>query len=124
MPITTLAVDDPLTAAKVNEIIDALNAIAVSTINFDGTGAVSIRSMSGNISGVTRLLPGAYRISFLTSMSDDDYVVAGMCSPNVGNDTGFVQLQNQSVNSFDIYCRNDDGGANDCSIVTITVFGS
>lgn len=123
MPIATIAVDDPITAAKINEIIGAINAVGVSWVNFDGTGAVSVRDSSGNIAGVARLTPGAYRITFTSAMPNANYFVAGLCSPNLGNDTGFVQLENQTTTYFDVYCRNDDGGANDCSIVTLLVIG-
>jgi len=45
-------------------------------VNFDGTGSVSIRG-SGNVSSITDLWVGVYRINFAVNMQDNDYAVFG-----------------------------------------------
>jgi hypothetical protein len=123
MPISNIAEDGAITADKINEIIDAINDLSISWINFNGNPSVAIRASVGNISGVTRTGSGQYRISFTTARSTADYAVAGNCTATAGNDTGFVMLTAQTTTYCDIYCRNDDGGANDCSIVSLFVVG-
>ena len=46
-------------------------------VNFDGTGAVSIRS-SGNVSSITDNGVGDFTINFTTAMPDANYAVAGV----------------------------------------------
>lgn len=53
-------------------------------VNFNGTGTVAIRE-SGNVSSITDLATGKYRINFATSMPDDDYAVNGMAHEPVDN---------------------------------------
>lgn len=43
-------------------------------VNFNGTGTVAIRS-SGNVSSVTDLGTGSYRVNFTTALPDDGYAV-------------------------------------------------
>lgn len=123
MPISNVAVDGPITAEKINEIIDAINALQFSWVNFNGTGSVAIRASVGNIAGVTRLGGGSYRVSFTTPMSNANYAIAGNCSQTAGNDTGFVMITSMQTTHFDIHCRNDDGGIGDCQFVTLVVVG-
>lgn len=124
MTISTIAVDDPITAVKFNEVIDAINDISLSWIHFNGLGGINIRGSFGNISGATRVSSGLYRINFTTPMSDEGYAVVGSCSITAGNDTGFIVLITTDVNYCEFQCRNDDGGANDCTIICLTVMGS
>ncbi|MES2180735.1 MAG: hypothetical protein V4493_01375 [Pseudomonadota bacterium] len=123
MTITTLAVDDPITADKINEVIDAINAISFSWVNFNGVSGVAIRASFGNISGVTRISSGAYRIGFSTEKANANYMTVGSCYPTNGNDTGFVVIAFQGTTHMDIHCRNDDGGLNDSPIICLTIIG-
>ena len=45
-------------------------------VNFNGTGTVAIRS-SGNVSSITDIGVGQYRINFTTAMTDTNYVAFG-----------------------------------------------
>jgi hypothetical protein len=66
-------------------------------VNFNGTGTVAIRA-SGNVSSVTDLGTGAYRVNFTTAMPDTNYAVTGM----IGSDSGVWDGDGQCVlNSFD-----------------------
>jgi len=49
-------------------------------VNFDGEGTVSIRD-SGNVSSITDLGTGNYRVNFTTAMPDADYCVSGASVP-------------------------------------------
>lgn len=56
-------------------------------VNFNGTGAVSIRS-SGNVSSITDNGVGDYTINFTTAMPDADYVLSGMAQSFSTTDPG------------------------------------
>jgi len=53
-------------------------------VNFDGTGTVAIRA-SGNVSSVTDVGVGNYRVNFATDMEDANYVVTGSISGATSN---------------------------------------
>lgn len=78
-------------------------------VNFNGTGTVAIRA-SGNVSSITDLGTGNYRVNFATSMPDSDYValanVSGtiITAPSQSLATGSVVIRtvsSQDANSFD-----------------------
>jgi len=78
-------VADLATAIPASEITGVLPAIDGSAltgldspikawVNFNGTGVVAIRA-SSNVSSITDLGTGTYRINFATDMPDADYAV-------------------------------------------------
>jgi len=123
MAISNVEPDGALTAAKINEVIDAINALQISWVSFNGVGPISIRAMSGNISGVSRVGDYTKRITFATPRTNTNYAVVGNCSENVGNDTGFITLINLTTDYVDVIMRNDDGGAGDCLYNSILIVG-
>lgn len=64
-------------------------------VNFNGTGAVAIRS-SGNISSITDSGTGDYTVNFSTALADDQYAFVGSASGNT------------TVPAFDISHKNGD----------------
>lgn len=58
-------------------------------VNFNGTGTVAIRA-SGNISSITDLGTGSYRLNFSNAMPDVNYSVIGSSTSAVGVSTTFV----------------------------------
>ena len=87
-------------------------------VNFDGTGTISIRD-SGNVSSITDLGTGVYRVNFATNMPDGNYSpVASGRSSIVG-----VAFGEQITTSFfQVNCRSDDGVQNESSHVFCTAF--
>jgi len=70
--------------ANDSEIKKAINADNAPPIyacrawaNFDSSGSLSIRS-SGNVSSITDRGEGRYRLNFITSMPDNNYVISGI----------------------------------------------
>jgi hypothetical protein len=53
-------------------------------VNFNGTGTVAIRA-SGNVSSITDLGTGYYRVNFTTAMPDANYSIVGTSSLVAGN---------------------------------------
>jgi hypothetical protein len=72
-------------------------------VNFNGTGTVSIRA-SSNVSSITDLGVGNYRVNFSSALSDADYAVLGLAEtytatlPAAGTQTT-TQLSNLFIES-------------------------
>jgi uncharacterized protein YaiE (UPF0345 family) len=115
-------------------------------VNFDGTrdylGASStsntnryIRS-SGNVSSVLRTGTGLYTITFITAMSDANYVVIGNSSQNTLSNNGQVVVFSINGTAGDIYqvpttssfkmqvCANSGSNSADYYSINLTVFGN
>jgi hypothetical protein len=75
-------------------------------VNFNGTGTVAIRA-SGNVSSITDVGTGNYRVNMTTAMPDINYatLVSGLASGSVNFNTTIQQIVNTS--SFDIYTANN-----------------
>lgn len=56
-------------------------------VNFNGTGTVAIRA-SGNVSSITDNGTGDYTVNFTTAMSDANYSINLISSPNYGSNVG------------------------------------
>lgn len=52
-------------------------------VNFNGTGTVAIRA-SGNVSSITDIGTGSYRVNFTNAMPDSNYAFAGITGWNPG----------------------------------------
>lgn len=68
-------------------------------VNFNGTGTVAIRA-SGNVSSITDLGTGIYRINFTNSMPDANYSVAVSSNNQVTNTNSANNIYNFLVGSF------------------------
>ena len=66
-------------------------------VNFNGTGTVAIRA-SGNVSSITDLNTGIYRVNFSTAMPDANYVVTG--SAGTGNNNYIFNKSNAPLASY------------------------
>lgn len=124
MPIPNVNVGDPITEDLMNAIIDAINSVDISWVNFQGDGSVVIREFAGNIASVNHFGLGQYRITFSTPRSNANYAVVGNCTVGLGNDTGFIMLLTLTTTYVDIQVRNDDGGFNQASTVTVIIVGN
>jgi len=99
-------------------------------VNFNGTGAVSIRA-SGNVSSITDNGTGDYTVNFTTAMPDVDYGFSGGGNASgTGNDARgpvITQHTTMSTSALRFYTnRNGDNGAGpvnlDYSIVCVAIF--
>ena len=81
-------------------------------VNFNGTGTVAIRA-SGNVSSITDLGTGVYRVNFTTAMPDTNYSVNYNTDPNisvVGNDARAVNISNFTTSSFQLNAYDSSSG--------------
>jgi hypothetical protein len=89
-------------------------------VNFNGTGTVAIRG-SGNVSSVTDLALGDYRVNFATAMPDANYSpVFGLSDANWGAVARVVELLTTSVR-FEV-SPNVAGSNADVSVVSVAIF--
>mgnify|MGYP003640248203 FL=1 len=97
-------------------------------VNFNGTGVVAIRG-SANVSSITDIAVGIYRVNFAVGMADAFYVANGTtCFGNAsGNgNAGFVSLNfpdyTPTSSNFTIRTQNDANTALDFPYVMTSVF--
>lgn len=96
-------------------------------VNFRGTGTVSIRA-SGNVSSITDLGTGAYRVNLSTAMPDTNFapvVTFGEDSGASGNGlfASKIEPAGLSTTSQQIKCgRTDTGALADASYVSVAIF--
>lgn len=64
---------------------------AKAWVNFNGTGTVAIRK-SFNVSSITDHGTGKYTINFASALADNEYSVAGMCSPVDASNNGYATV--------------------------------
>ena len=112
-----------------SQITGALNATGSAPIyacrawvNFDGTGTVAIRA-SGNVSSITDVGVGRYRVNLTTAMPDVNYAVFGFCQPSVsnnGSDT-FSNIADCTTSVVD-FVHYEDGTTQDSNFVSVSVF--
>lgn len=109
-----------LTAA----LASAANGRLKALVNFDGTGTVAIRSQL-NVSSVTDLGTGTYRVNFVNQMSSAAaYIITGSCWAAGAQTTAFnVQAQTASYFEVFLYSTNAAIGAmNDRPMVSAAIY--
>lgn len=85
---------------------------------FNGIGTVAIRG-AFNVSSVTDLGTGSYRINFTQAMSDDNYsAVCGTPSHN----TRVPSSGSKTASYADILCNNSANAANDVDNIGVAIF--
>jgi len=88
-------------------------------VNFNGVGTVSIRA-SGNVSSITDLATGEYRVNFSTAMPD-----ANFCALNgpvdIGDGAGALQNWGIDTTYYQVRTRYAPGGAYDWGAIYIAI---
>ena len=87
-------------------------------VNFNGTGTVAIRA-AGNVSSITDLGVGSYRVNFTTAMTDANYSAVATCQ--IAAIVGDARASNYLAGSVDILTSNGAGVA-DADPVSVAVF--
>jgi len=94
-------------------------------VNFNGTGTVAIRG-SGNVSSVTDLGVGNYRVNFTTAMPDVNYsATTGLTSYDLGTDYRFpTHISATATGSVTLQCNQVTNGPStaDSVLVMLAVF--
>lgn len=94
---------DFITALKLKNTLGASKNALAGTVNFNGTGTVSIRSQL-NVSSITDLGVGKYKINMTTAMPDANYPVFTSVAdrPNVYGYVG-IEVKAQTANSITVF---------------------
>jgi hypothetical protein len=61
------------------DVLNVINGSAKAWVNFNGTGTVAIRG-SYNVSSITDLGVGSYRVNYTTAIVDANYAPISTCS--------------------------------------------
>ncbi len=122
MAISQVQAGKVIRRSKLNELISAVGSIELTWVNFNGSNGV-IRESFGNVASVTRTGSGQYTINYATPRASINYAVKANCTATAGNDTGFIQLVDQTRGAVRIQARNDDGGIGDPDIVCVVIIG-
>ena len=103
--IAKAGVDDTdfITALKLKQTLGASRNTLAGSVNFNGTGTVSIRSQL-NVSSITDLGVGKYKINMTTAMPDANYPVFTSVANRSVEATGFaLEVKAQTANSITVY---------------------
>lgn len=98
LTISTLS-DGTNSTSATNPILGSAKA----WVNFNGTGAVAIRS-SYNVSSITDNGTGNYTVNFTNAMPNANYAVTG-AGLYASNKRGFPTIQSQATSSLTVYCH-------------------
>ena len=102
-------------------------------VNFNGIGTIAIRA-SGNVSSITDIGTGQYRVNFTTAMADANYSVTYMVSSenvNAGGRSGNVMMINSDtvptasgVTMYNLYGASSStvSGYGDVLYACVTIF--
>jgi hypothetical protein len=81
-----------LAGSQSTPVENAINGSAKAWVNFNGTGTVAIRG-SYNISSITDVQTGVYRLNFITAMPDANYATTAIGSEGGGAGDKFYGYQ-------------------------------
>ena len=93
--------------------------LAKAWVNFNGTGVISIRD-SYNVSSITDLDTGNYRVNFSSTLSTIPTVVASTSNEAANSNFG-VNVNSNTTSTVQIYCI-ENGIPTDKSVVSVIVF--
>lgn len=94
---------DIITALKLKNTLEASKNALAGSVNFNGTGTVSIRSQL-NVSSITDLGVGKYKINMTTAMPNANYPVFTSVADRPSEVTGIgLEVKAQTVDSITVY---------------------
>ena len=88
-------------------------------INFNGTGTPAIIA-SGNVSSITDVSTGRYKVNFATNMPDADYAVTVASQQANNNDSQVHNIEAPNV-AYVEFQRRENGTVYDSSYIFVTV---
>ncbi|MFX7348213.1 hypothetical protein ABTI94_18570, partial [Acinetobacter baumannii] len=93
-------------------------------VNFNGTGTVEIRG-NGNVSSITDLGAGTYKMNFTIPMTDKNYCAVGSScrasSPTSGSDESFQPYLYETT-GLSFYLADDTSGLVDALNINVAIF--
>jgi hypothetical protein len=100
----------------------AINGLAAAWVNFNGTGTVAIRG-SSNVSSITDLGTGDYRVNFTTAMPDVNYsfVLNKQNSVTNQDSAGFEVIGDRTTTSARVVSY-EQNASTDTNNVSVAIF--
>jgi len=92
--------------------------MAKAWVNFNGTGTVAIRD-SYNVSSITDIGTGNYRIDLTSSLDNNNYSVVS----SIGGNIGFARVHNLSTTTVQLLTYLVSQALTDVDTVCATIFG-
>ena len=93
---------DIITALKLKQTLGASKSVLAGSVNFNGTGTVSIRSQL-SVSSITDLGVGIYKINFSNAMPNENYPVLTSCANrSISSNSAGVEVKAQTTTSITI----------------------
>ena len=111
--------DNAVTYAKIGTTEQG--QLCKAWVNFNGTSTVAIRA-SYNVSSITDVGVGEYRVNLTTSMSDANYSAVLSMQPTVTNNGSDTFVDNVSTASFVSLIHYEDGTRRDSNLVSLAIF--
>ncbi|MBN8243315.1 hypothetical protein JF546_09860 [Nitratireductor aquimarinus] len=108
----------PSTPDQVNSV---LPGTAKAWVNFNGTGSVAIRD-SFNVSSITDLGTGKYRINFASAMPNANYAVCGSSGGDVAT-YGNLKTEAQYTSRVEVGTHSSQGADKDLPLVSVIIMG-
>jgi len=92
---------------------------ASAYVNLNGTGTVAIR-LSKNVSSITDLGVGSYRVNYSTTFSSSNLATVASCNNMVSNSNFGINVHGQNSASVSLYCVESGGPTDKAEIAVVT----
>lgn len=116
---------DKLDGKHASEFVSVgANNLPSAWVNFNGQGAVQIRA-AHNVSSITDLGPGLFRINFATPMANTDYGLwcfSGLAL-SATDERGHCYISSKTANYLEIHTVNVHGTPSDWDDVSVMIMG-
>lgn len=110
--VTTAKIADG--AVTISKIDDATVKSVKAMVNFAGSSQLIRKQF--NVSSITRLSAGSYRVNFTTPLPDADYIPVAMS-------TNFMTaIDGQTTTSFEVSTFNNSATREDSSIISVVIY--
>ena len=119
--MSTIKANDIQNASGGIPTVKGQQLIPTAWVNFNGTGTVAIRD-SENVSSITDVATGNYRMNFTTAMANDNYAATVATHRYVNWADGGIDLRDFSTTSFRVQNVENAAGA-DTDLVTAIILG-
>ena len=93
--------------------------LAKAWVNFNGTGTVAIRA-AGNVSSITDLGTGQYRVNFINAVTDANYAVTYGFNNSVSNVGSHIKTNGYSSGYVEIQ-KFENASVTDCGYIFVVI---
>jgi len=123
---TILTTQSAVDAAQITGALNASGSAPIyacrAWVNFNGTGTVDIRS-SGNVSSITDLGVGQYRVNFTSAMPDANYAALASGSNDSQANYPPISVSSHTTTSVEVrFANNLSTGTADQTTASVAIF--